>query len=236
MTLIHSKILWYFCAASQFSDIEYLHFGEDGVSYSSYNQDYTVYVDAFLPKETFSEYNTTDVTVKVKLNLLSKILKDVDDIVKIEPKKDRMSFKFQRSEFRAPIVEPVEREKKPDFKPDVKAEIPVPQFQDAIKRASLVSDALRLISHQRGLFLASQSLENEILTKLEGNVSGQAITTYAADKMRAISQVGTEDDVVVLEFAKDGPLRVSYNVLDLLRIVYVVAPIVYEDIYVEETF
>lgn len=197
-------------------------------------------VDLFMPAGLFEEYS---VEAETKIGV---VLDDVNSILKRAKSDDKLVFEvgggrltialLGRAErrFRVPLLDIAGQElPTPRLNFTVAAKMLSDTFRDALKDASLVSESVKLKAEDESLYLSAKSDKGEVETRfsiesgslLEIDVKDAAEASYGIDFLdKIVSKAYRVSDIVVLRFATNMPLEMTFDIAGGGTLKYLLAP------------
>ncbi|OYT42478.1 MAG: proliferating cell nuclear antigen (pcna) [Candidatus Aenigmarchaeota archaeon ex4484_224] len=203
-------------------------------------------VDFKILANAFEEYSIEEES-KIGLNVSNFL-----SILKRAKRKDKleMSLKENRLEilltngsrrrFSLPLIEIGEEEVPPieQLEFTAKAEIRPEVLEDAIKDAEIVSDVILFLANKDKFIMKAEGdisqaevvLEKGSENLLSLNVKGNEVKArYPIDYLKKMVKASKLADTIVIEFANDYPMKLSFRVLDKVDLTFVLAPRVIEE-------
>ncbi len=221
------------------------HVAKDGISLLAADRAMVAVVDFKILANAFEEFKVekeSDVGLNVS-NLLS-ILKRAGGGEKIEiSTEDSNRLKIaltnsSRRRFLLPIIEISQEEIPPidQLEFSAKVEIKPDILAESIKDAEIISDVILIEASKEGFRIKAEGdisqtetfLEkgNENLLDIKANDTVDA--RYPLDYLKKMIKAAKLADSATIEFAKDYPMKLSFNVTDKLKLAFVLAPRVIE--------
>lgn len=189
----------------------------------------------------FVEYNVDKpVELGVNLSSLNQMLRRAkpNDILILEHDKDKNKLKLQlkgssHRTFHLALLDIDNREQKiPDLKFPLKVKTSSFILDEAIEDVGIVAESVALMVDQDKFSIKSEGnisearieFPNGAETAIE-TMSKEAITArYSIDYLKKIIKGSKLADTVLLQFNKDYPLKLEYNVIDKLSFSVILAP------------
>ncbi len=190
-----------------------------------------------LLSSAFTEYKIDgEKELCVNLENLKQILRRVKagDILKLELEDNRLRIILVGENIRTfslGLIDFDEGEQKvPNLNFPVKVELPSFVFNEAIEDVGIVAESVALLTKDGKLTIKSEGGTSAAKVEIGGDegvkVKGgdEILAKYSIEYLKKISKGGKLASNVVLEFNKDYPLKVNYNVVDKLSLVFILAP------------
>ncbi|AKG38875.1 MAG: proliferating cell nuclear antigen (pcna) [Infirmifilum sp.] len=212
----------------------------DGLRLRALDPGRVAMVDLFMPAGLFEEYSVDSETkIGVVLDDINKVLKRAksDDKLVFEVGEGRLTIILQgRAErrFRFPLLDIAGQElPSPKLNFTVAAKMLSDTFRDALKDASLVSEAVKLKAEDESLHLSARSDRGEIETKftiesgslLEIDVKEPSEASYGIDFLdKIVSKAYRVSDIMALRFATNMPIEMSFDIAGGGTLKYLLAP------------
>ncbi len=176
------------------------------------------------------------------LNQVFRRIKPSDTLIlELDEEKNRLKIKLRGNThrtFNLSLLHLEDREHKiPELEFPLKIETNSVIFENAIEDASIVSDSVAFIVDKNKFTVKSQgnisdanielSTDEETDISVEGNDKLSA--KYSVEYLKKIIKGGKLADRVKIQFNKDYPLKVEYNLIDKLGLTFILAPRVSND-------
>ena len=195
---------------------------------------------------SFVEYDVPDeIMIAVNLDNFNQVLRRVkpSDTLTLELDDDknklRMKLRGESSRtFNLSLIDVDESEQKiPELKFGVRAGMPSSVFNEAIEDMDIVSESVAFIAEANKLTIESEGRLNaakvEVSTDEELSLSigdeSKVLSKYSIDYLKKIVKGSKLTNNVKLNFGKEYPLRVDYNIVDKLMLSFILAPRVDND-------
>lgn len=195
---------------------------------------------------SFVEYDVPDeIMIAVNLDNFNQVLRRVkpSDTLTLELDDDknklRMKLRGESSRtFNLSLIDVDESEQKvPELKFGVQAGMPSSVFNEAIEDMDIVSESVAFIAEANKLTIESEGRLNaakvEVSTDEELSLSigdeSKVLSKYSIDYLKKIVKGSKLTNNVKLNFGKEYPLRVDYNIVDKLMLSFILAPRVDND-------
>ncbi|ASJ09369.1 DNA polymerase sliding clamp [Thermococcus siculi] len=213
---------------------------EEGISMRAMDPSRVVLIDLNLPESIFSKYEVEEEeTVGVNMDHFKKILKrgkNKDTLILRKGDENFLEITFEgtaKRTFRLPLIEVEELELDlPELPFTAKVVILGEVLKEAVKDASLVSDAIKFIAGENEFVMKAEGETNEVEIKLtledeglldleveEETKSAYGIS-YLADMIKGIGKA----DEVIIKFGNEMPLQMEYPIRDEGRLIFLLAP------------
>lgn len=230
--------------ASNLIDEAAFKFTEEGISMRAMDPSRVVLIDLNLPASIFSKYEVEEEeTVGINMDHFKKILKrgkNKDTLILRKGEENFLEITFEgtaKRTFKLPLidVEALELDL-PELPFTAKVVLIGEVLKEAVKDASLVSDAMKFIARENEFLMRAEGETNEVEIKLtledeglldleveEETQSAYGIS-YLADMIKGIGKA----DEVILRFGNEMPLQMEYPIREEGRLVFLLAPRVEE--------
>ncbi|MBI2109976.1 proliferating cell nuclear antigen (pcna) [Candidatus Woesearchaeota archaeon] len=201
-------------------------------------------IDFKLLSSAFTEYKVDDeVEIGVSLDSLKQILKRAkpSDVLIMELDKDKAKLKIQlRGEssrtFNLALLDlETGKQRVPDLKFDLRIDVPSYLFNEAIEDMDVVAESVALVVMKDRLFVESEGKMNNARvevgdenTKVK-NDGGEVKGKYSIEYLKKMIKASKLADNVIVQFGKEYPLRLEYNVKDKVSMTWILAPRVAND-------
>ena len=199
-----------------------------------------------LLSSVFTEYKVeAPLEICVSLDSLKQILRRAkpSDILSLELNKKDNKLKIQLKgestrTFNLSLINIEEREQRvPDLKFPIKIQTSTMLFDEAIEDMSIVAESVALIADKDKFSIEAESNINkakvEISTDEETNIkmdsNEEVKAKYSIEYLKKMIKASKLADTVSIQFNKDYPLRLEYNVKDKLALSFILAPRVSND-------
>ncbi len=176
------------------------------------------------------------------LNQVFRRIKPSDTLVlELDEDKNRLKIKLRGNTYRTfniSLLHLEDREHKiPELGFPLKIETNSSIFENAIEDASIVADSVAFVVDKNKFIVKSQGnisdAQIELITDEETDVSTEGeekfVSKYSVEYLKKIIKGGKLADRVKIQFNKDYPLRVDYNLMDKLGLAFILAPRVSND-------
>ena len=190
-----------------------------------------------LLSSSFVEYELKeDKEIAVNLESLKQILKRAKPsdtlTLRLDEAKNKLSITIAGDStrtFSLSLIDLEEREQKiPDLKFPVKINANTLTFDEAIEDMSIVSESVSFTAEKNKLLLQSSSSLNSANVDIP---LGEALkikdsikSKYSLDYLKKMVKAGKLTDNAVIQFDKDYPLKIEYNLKDKLSLSFILAP------------
>ena len=213
---------------------------EEGISMRAMDPSRVVLIDLNLPEGIFSKYEVEEEeTIGVNMDHFKKVLKrgkSKDTLILRKGDDNFLEITFEgtaKRTFRLPLIEVEELELDlPELPFTAKVVLLGEVLKEAVKDASLVSDAMKFIATENEFVMKAEGETNEVEIKLtledeglldleveEETKSAYGIS-YLADMLKGIGKA----DEVTVRFGNEMPLQMEYYIRDEGRLVFLLAP------------
>ncbi|WP_297535325.1 DNA polymerase sliding clamp [Thermococcus sp.] len=230
--------------ASNLIDEAAFKFTEEGISMRAMDPSRVVLIDLNLPQSIFSKYEVEEEeTIGVNMDQFKKVLKRgkaKDTLILRKGEDNFLEVTFEgtaRRTFRLPLIDVEELELElPELPFTAKVVVLGEVLKEAVKDASLVSDAIKFIATENEFIMKAEGETNEVEIRLtledeglldlevkEETKSAYGIS-YLSDMIKGIGKA----DEVILNFGNEMPLQMEYPIRDEGRLVFLLAPRVEE--------
>jgi len=186
----------------------------------------------------FSEYSVeTNSEITVNLDKLKQALKRVKPTDSLALTLDKNKLKItvygkSVKRFYIPLLEREAKERKiPSFDFMATAEVDSTEFRDYIEDASTVADAIRFEADKNIFVISGGDVGSKVTVELtKGNdallsvAAGAVGSIYSAEYLKKMARAAALADTVVVQFAKDYPLKLDFRSLNKLQMAFVLAP------------
>lgn len=192
-----------------------------------------------LLSSSFTEYNVKkEVSLAISLSNLKQILRRVSPsdmlILELDPDnklKVQIKGKSTRT-FSLPIIDLEEKEQKiPDLKFPVTVHMNSTILNDAIEDADIVSESVTFMVEPKKLSMRAEGELNDANIEIKedddikiNSSSDKVKAKYSIEYLKKMIDGSKLADKVVINFDKDYPLKIDYNVVDKLQLSFVLAP------------
>jgi proliferating cell nuclear antigen len=190
-----------------------------------------------LLSSSFVEYELDkDKEIAVNLESLKQILrraKPSDTLtITLDEEKNKLSIKISGETtrtFSLSLIEIDEKEQKvPDLKFPIKINTNTITFDEAIEDMNIVSESVAFIAEKNKLTLQSSSNLNsakvEIPLNEDTNLKEAIKSKYSLEYLKKMVKAGKLTDKAIINFDKDYPLKLEYNLKDKLSLSFILAP------------
>ncbi|WP_457742195.1 DNA polymerase sliding clamp [Thermococcus sp.] len=230
--------------ASNLIDEAAFKFTEEGISMRAMDPSRVVLIDLNLPESIFSKYEVEEPeTIGINMDQFKKVLKRgkaKDTLILRKGEDNFLEVTFEgtaKRTFRLPLIDVEELELElPELPFTAKVVVLGEVLKEAVKDASLVSDAIKFIATESEFIMKAEGETNEVEIKLtledeglldlevkEETKSAYGIS-YLSDMIKGIGKA----DEVILNFGNEMPLQMEYPIRDEGRLVFLLAPRVEE--------
>ncbi len=197
-----------------------------------------------LLSSAFVEYSIEgEKTIAVSLDSLKNVLRRAkpSDTVSLELDEEKNRLKVELSGasnriFNLGLIDIEEKEQKiPELNFPMSVEMNTLVFDEAIEDMDVISDSVSLLTEKDRFMIHAAGNVNDgkvIIGQDDASIilEGEAVKAkYSIEYMKKIIKGSKLSDRVKLQFNKDYPLRVEYNVKDKLQLVTILAPRVQSD-------
>ncbi|MCD6403937.1 MAG: proliferating cell nuclear antigen (pcna) [Nanoarchaeota archaeon] len=184
----------------------------------------------------FDVYEVNGESLTLNLEDFMKVLRraKTTDKMELTLEENRLKITFKGNAIRSfslPLIEPLgESQKVPELEFKCKVELDVEVLKDAMKDASMVSDAVTLeLSGNTFLIRASgdsQEFSMELNKDTPGLISmeGEGRAKYSLDYLGKMMKASSLADSLIMRFSTDYPLQLEYKALDKIDLVFILAP------------
>ncbi len=230
--------------ASNLIDEAAFKFTEEGISMRAMDPSRVVLIDLNLPESIFSKYEVEEPeTVGINMDQFKKILKRgkaKDTLILRKGDENFLEITFEgtaKRTFRLPLIDVEELELElPELPFTAKVVVLGEVLKEAVKDASLVSDAIKFIATENEFIMKAEgetqeveiklTLEDEGLLDLEVEEETRSAygISYLSDMIKGIGKA----DEVILRFGNEMPLQMEYLIRDEGKLVFLLAPRVEE--------
>ncbi len=213
---------------------------EEGISMKAMDPSRVVLIDLNLPESIFSKYQVEEAeTIGVNMDHFKKILKrgkTKDTLILRKGDENFLEITFEgtaKRTFRLPLIEVEALELDlPELPFTAKVVVLGEVIKEAVKDASLVSDAIKFMAKENEFTMKAEgetqeveiklTLEDEGLLDLEVEEETQSAygISYLADMIKGIGKA----DEVAIHFGNEMPLQMEYLIRDEGKLVFLLAP------------
>ncbi len=188
----------------------------------------------------FTEYSVKkEVDLAISLSNLKQILRRVSpsDMLTLELDPDnklKVQIKGASTRtFSLPIIDIEEKDQKiPDLKFPVTITMNSSMLNDAVEDVDIVAESVTFVAEQKKLMInaegdlsqASIEIKEGENTKILTTGSDKVKSKYSIEYLKKMIDGSKIADKVVINFDKDYPLKLDYNVVDKLQLSFVLAP------------
>ena len=217
---------------------------EEGISMRAMDPSRVVLIDLNLPESIFSKYEVEEPeTIGVNMDHFKKVLKrgkSKDTLILRKGDDNFLEITFEgtaKRTFRLPLIEVEELELDlPELPFTAKVVVLGEVLKEAVKDASLVSDAIKFIATESEFIMKAEgetqeveirlTLEDEGLLDLEVEEETRSAygISYLSDMIKGIGKA----EEVILRFGNEMPLQMEYYIRDEGRLTFLLAPRVEE--------
>ncbi|MAG20027.1 proliferating cell nuclear antigen (pcna) [archaeon] len=190
-----------------------------------------------LLSSAFTEYKVDEEKeLCINLENLKQVLRRVKagDMLKIEEEENKLKITLVGENMRTfslGLIELDEGDQKvPSLEFPIKIEMPSFVFNEGIEDVGIVAESVALICKDGKFIIESEGGTSAARVEIgdeEGvKVTGgdEVLAKYSIEYLKKISKSNKVSGNVVLEFNKDYPLKISYNVVDRLSMIFILAP------------
>lgn len=188
-------------------------------------------------RTTFSTYEVKkEETLSLNLNYLKQILKRVkkESVVFEKTQDEKLKIEIvgdAKRTFVVPLLSLEEETRKvPELSFPLTLQINSEMLKDAIEDCSIVSDSVTFIA-KKGLFiveakgdLSSQKTEFNNLKMILDDDKTTYKASYSIEYLSRMIKGEKISDEVIIKYDNDYPLRLEYNLLDTISLVFILAP------------
>ncbi|WP_297420694.1 DNA polymerase sliding clamp [Thermococcus sp.] len=213
---------------------------EEGISMRAMDPSRVVLIDLNLPEGIFSKYEVEEEeTIGINMDHFKKVLKrgkGKDTLILKKGDENFLEITFEgtaKRTFKLPLIEVEELELElPELPFTAKVVVLGEVLKEAVKDASLVSDAMKFIATENEFIMKAEGETNEVEIKLtledeglldldveEETKSAYGIS-YLADMLKGIGKA----DEVTVRFGNEMPLQMEYLIRDEGKLVFLLAP------------
>lgn len=199
-----------------------------------------------LLSSAFVEYDVKkEEVISLSLDNLNQVFRRIKPsdtlILELNEEKNKLKIRLRGNThrtFNLNLLNADEQEKKiPELEFPLKIETNSSLFEDAIEDAGIVADSVAFIIDKNKFLIQSQGnisdAKIEVLTDEETEIdmdSDDKVTArYSVEYLKKIIKGGKLADRVKVQFNKDYPLKVDYNVINKLGLTFILAPRVSND-------
>lgn len=198
----------------------------------------TMVIMKLLPS-AFSKYKVKS-SEEITLNLdnLKQALRRAKstDTLHLSLQKNRLKLVLRgKSEktFFIPLLEETKKKKEvPDLEFKSEAEVDAGEFEDYIKDADIVGDALTIEAKSDSLKFSAGETSSQVKIKLSKDKDAlmeikskeKSKSIYAVDYLKKIAKSSKISDTVSMKLSKDYPVRLDYKALDKGQLSFILAP------------
>lgn len=190
-----------------------------------------------LLSSSFVEYNLPEEKeICVNMESLKQILKRAKPsdtlTIKLDDEKNKLSITITGEStrtFSLSLIDIDEKEQKiPDLKFPVTINTNTLTFDEAIEDMNVVSESVAFVAEKNKLTLQSSSNLNsanvEIPLKQDQNIKAAVKSKYSLEYLKKMIKASKLSDQAVINFDKDYPLKLEYNIKDKLSLSFILAP------------
>lgn len=187
-----------------------------------------------IPASAFSQFQVDNEEILgLNLNDLKKVLKrtNIGGSLVIEKQDNILRFEIQdkvkRSFSLALIALEQEEKMLPELEFTNRIEMDSTNFAEAINDAAIVADACMFISNKDFFAIESKGLNQSRteFTSDEAKLNTQdAKSKYSLEYLQKFIKAGKIADKIIIQFAKDYPLRVDFKNSEGMELIFVLAP------------
>ena len=176
------------------------------------------------------------------LNQIFRRIKPSDTLVlELDEDKNRLKVKLRGNTYRTfniSLLHLEDREHKiPELNFPLVIETNSSIFENAIEDVSIVADSVAFVVDKNKFLIKGQGnisdAQIELITDEETDISTEGedkfVSKYSVEYLKKIIKGGKLSDRVKIQFNKDYPLRVDYNLMDKLGLTFILAPRVSND-------
>ena len=195
---------------------------------------------------SFVEYDVpSEITMAINLDNFNQVLKRVKPsdtlTLELDDKKNKLRIKLRGESsrtFNLSLIDIDESEQKiPELKFGVQAGMPASVFSEAIDDMDIVAESVAFIAEANKFTIESEGRFNaarvEVSTDEELSLSlreeSKVLSKYSIDYLKKIVKGSKLTNNVKLNFGKEYPLRVDYQIVDKLMLSFILAPRVDND-------
>ncbi len=218
---------------------------KDGISLRAADRAMVAVVDFKILSTAFDEYNLeneTEVGLNIEhlLSVLKRASRKNRIILELEGNKFNITLSNGSTrKFLVPVLEISQEEIPPieQLQFTVKAEIKPETLRDAIKDADIISDAVTFEAQEDKFIIKAEgdiSQAEVVLEKGSEDLFGLEVkeaakARYPIDYLKKMIKAAKLAESAVIEFAKDYPMKLTFSVLDKVKLSFVLAPRVIEE-------
>ena len=190
-----------------------------------------------LLSSSFVEYELDkNKEIAVNLESLKQILKRAKPsdtlTIRLDEEKNKLCITIAGETtrtFSLSLIEIDEKEQKvPDLKFPIKINTNTITFDEAIEDMNIVSESVAFIAEKNKLTLQSSSNLNsanvDIPLSEDTNLKEAIKSKYSLEYLKKMVKAGKLTDKAVINFDKDYPLKLEYNLKDKLSLSFILAP------------
>ncbi len=190
-----------------------------------------------LLSSSFVEYELDkNKEIAVNLESLKQILKRAKPsdtlTIRLDEEKNKLCITIAGETtrtFSLSLIEIDEKEQKvPDLKFPIKIHTNTITFDEAIEDMNIVSESVAFIAEKNKLTLQSSSNLNsanvDIPLSEDTNLKEAIKSKYSLEYLKKMVKAGKLTDKAVINFDKDYPLKLEYNLKDKLSLSFILAP------------
>ncbi len=230
--------------ASNLIDEAAFRISEDGIFMRAMDPSRVVLIDLSLPSSIFSRFDVEEPeTIGVNMDHFKKVLKRgklKDVLILRKGEENFLEVVFEgaaKRTFKIPLIDVEELELElPELPFTARVVVLGEVLKEAVRDASLVSDAMKFIAKENEFIMRAEGETNEVEIKLtledeglldmevEEETSSSYGISYLADMIKGFGKA----DEVTLRFGNEMPLEMDYFIRDDGKLVFLLAPRVEE--------
>lgn len=188
-----------------------------------------------IPQSSFSQIETEDDELCIKLEDFKQVLKraEAGSIITFEKKDNKLLINIQnevKRSFTLSLINLESEEKAiPVLEFKSKVEMPSEMLQKAIEDVSIVSDSCTFITGNNFLIEAKGDLNSCVAEFDAGKArfSGEAKSKYSLEYLQKFVKAGRLADTVIIQYANDYPARLDFK--GNVEMTFIIAPRVEEE-------
>lgn len=198
---------------------------EDGLKLRAIDPSHVIMIDLNFPSSAFTEYEASGEKIPINLEELGKVLRRArsNDILYLQLEDNMLHVVFERGmvrRFGLPLIE-LEEEELGEPRLDLKAsaKMVADHFREAIRDIEMLGDNLTFYTDGIRLVISNESemgkaeiemtREAGLLLSLESE--GEQRSSYSLDYISGILPAAQKADFVTIQFAKDIPCKITFE-------------------------
>tara|TARA_Y100000034_G_C6877253_1_gene401402 strand:- start:1322 stop:1936 length:615 start_codon:yes stop_codon:yes gene_type:complete len=199
-----------------------------------------------LLSSAFVEYEVVkEQVISLSLDNLNQVFRRIKSndtlILELDEEKNRLKIRLRGNTnrtFNLSLLNLEDKEHKvPELNFPMKIETNSVVFEDAIEDAGIVADSVSFIADKDKFLIKSEGnisdARIEMITDEETDISMESEdkigSKYSVEYLKKIIKGGKLADRVNVQFSKDYPLKIEYNLMDKLGLSFILAPRVSND-------